>query len=126
MRADNATRYPTRKLKTVMCAIHAGMPKQLHSWKRLVVQIRYCDDPSALAGEATLSGHYMQLRLPRKDLDLLLFAELFHHELLHAYGYDHDEFPDHLWKGYLRDRGESYEYILEKAHLDRWLHEAEE
>ncbi len=111
MKIDNRTDYPTRRLRSLLCAVHNAQGKKLPTWGRLVVEIGYRrrgDRP--YTGHAHLNGYFCRLTVPRPTIDVRAdhpqydrikekeglavakFCALWDHEILHLYGVRHRDF----------------------------------
>jgi hypothetical protein len=147
MRVNNKTRYGTRKLRSIFCAVHSDIATPLDTWRHLTVTVvysrrrrrhrwndederieSYLDDggPRNMSGHASLDGYSMTLCVPRTHLQSLWLAKLFHHELLHSYGKRHPEYPKSLGSDFWRGDAENYRWILDKHELPELLDEKPE
>jgi len=105
----NTSLYDTKKLKSLFCFIHNLLAKdegRLPQWATLTIEIKKHKHSKGYSGWAYLGKVYgdgadMCLRMG-KDLSLNGLAQLFAHELMHSYGYDHQQFQtDPLYQGQL-------------------------
>jgi len=95
----NTSLYDTKKLKSLFCFIHNLLAKdegRLPQWATLTIEMMKHKHSKGYSGWAYLGKVYgdgadMRLRLG-KDLSLNGLAQLFAHELMHSYGYMHDQF----------------------------------
>lgn len=96
----NTSVYETKKLNTLFCFIHnliAKHERRLRRWSMLKIHVK--KHSRSYSGCANLGVPYffneniphMTLRM-HKDLSLNEIAQLFAHELMHSYGYDHHQF----------------------------------
>ena len=99
----NTTNLDNKKLQSLCSFIHKLIAKKegrLKQWKRLKIQIvnkAYGYSGLAYMGEVFGSGADMTLRVSQNTKENMTskFSQLFAHELMHSYGYDH--------KGFRRD-----------------------
>ena len=102
MRLINQTPYPTRLLRSLICAVHTaeakgGRGRRLPRWSRLTIKIAIRRAGNRdYTGHAYLSGHYSHLSVPPGGLDVAAFAALWRHELWHLYGIRHGDFPESI------------------------------
>ncbi len=96
----NTSAFDTVKLKTLYSHIHREISKsegKLRYWKTLKIQI--WQKKHGYSGRAYLDKYYgvnydMHLSMS-EDLSLYNIAQLFAHELMHNYGYEHSQFRHH-------------------------------
>ena len=96
----NTSLYDTKKLNALFCFIHNLIAKhegRLRRWSMLKIQIK--KHSRSYSGCADLGvPNYVNQKIPHmtlrmhKDLSLTDVAQLFAHELMHSYGYDHHQF----------------------------------
>lgn len=93
----NTSGFETKKLKSLYCYIHALMSKsegRLPQWKTLKVEIRsksFGYSGRAYLGKVFGTGWDMFLSMSNK-LSIEQISQLFAHELMHSYGYDHNQY----------------------------------
>jgi hypothetical protein len=147
MRVINKTRYDTRTLRSIFCAVHGDMARKLDTWQHLCVTIvysrrrrrhrfneetqkieHYLDSggPTNMNGNAAYSGYRMRLRVPRTQVNTLWLAKLFHHEILHNYGKRHSEYPTHLDRKFWATGAEGYRWIIAKHEIPELMDEPPE
>ncbi len=101
----NTSLYDTKKLKGLFCHVHSQLSKyegRLPHWKSLKIQVmdkvqgRHASG-SAYVGNVERHRQYrtevpdMWLSL-NKETSLEVIAQLFGHELMHSYGYQHSQY----------------------------------
>ena len=96
----NTSLYETKKLNALFCFIHNLIAKhegRLRRWSMLKIQVK--KHSRNYSGCADLGvPNYVNQKIPHmtlrmhKDLSLTDVAQLFAHELMHSYGYDHHQF----------------------------------
>lgn len=105
----NTTRYDTRLLRRIVCAVHNGLARtegRLPQWPGLSIEVRHgkrsYHDRSWAYGHYELTGRAwwqdISLRLPPGRVIVTDVAALVEHELLHCYGHGHDAIGAHYWK----------------------------
>lgn len=93
----NTSAFDTVKLKTLFSQIHREISKsegKLRFWKTLKIQIwnkKYGYSGCAYLGKYYGVNYDMHLSMSQ-DISLYDMAQLFAHELMHNYGYDHSQF----------------------------------
>ena len=107
----NTSLYETKKLKSLFCFIHTLLSQyegRLPSWKHLTISVVKHKDQNNYSGWAyhmpksgaprhgrkyawREKGADMHLRMGR-GISLTDISQLFAHELMHSYGYDHSQF----------------------------------
>ena len=99
MKIDNQTRYSTRKLRTILCAVHRTMFPRHHHWQRVRVTIAYSRKGDGLySGHAWCPGTRSHLSVPCGELDVASLVAVWRHELLHLLGVTHGDMNDsQLW-----------------------------
>lgn len=97
MELYNETGYPTRKLRALICAVHAELAKtekrRLPTWNKLRVWVVYS---AKFGGAATYDGTWMVMKLQTGGHSTARIAKLIDHELRHSYGYTHRQMPAYL------------------------------
>ena len=96
----NTSVYETKKLNTLFCFIHNLIAKhegRLRRWSMLKIHVK--KHSRSYSGCANLGvPNYVDENIPHmtlrmhRDLSLNEIAQLFAHELMHSYGYDHHQF----------------------------------
>ncbi len=95
MKLDNQTDYPTRVLRSIMCAVHSAEPRgRLRTWDRLTVKVVY--SRGRHTGYAFYHGLSARLRVPKDGMNVAKFAALWRHELWHLYGIPHADYPPNV------------------------------
>lgn len=99
MKIVNNTEYDTRRLRTMVCAVHKYIAKtegRLPQWGELAVEFDYCKARKGCPlGRYRANGngrawyHNISIRLPRGFTYAFVLADLLQHELYHLYGYKH-------------------------------------
>tara|TARA_R110002012_G_scaffold199962_1_gene368918 strand:+ start:41 stop:862 length:822 start_codon:yes stop_codon:yes gene_type:complete len=105
----NTSGFDTVKLGSLFCFIHTQVAKdegRLSFWKTLNIQVQN-KTTSTYSGRAYLgkwgSGWDMFLSIS-DEISIVSLSQLFAHELMHNYGYEHHQFPRHpLSKEQLED-----------------------
>ena len=103
MKIVNTSLYDSKNLKTLFCFIHTLMSKQegrLSHWKSLQIKVMNKTKGNSYSGQACLgyvkhSTHSDQTDMwlsISKECSLHEIAQLFSHELMHSYGYNHHQF----------------------------------
>jgi len=117
----NTSEFDTVKLKTLFSHIHRDISKtegKLRFWKTLKIQI--WNKKSGWSGCAYVGKYYgvkydMHLSMS-KNISLYDMAQLFAHELMHNYGYDHSQFRtdplDEKQMQVIKDRFGDISYFL--------------
>ena len=96
----NTSSFDTGKLRSLFSFIHNQIAKdegKLSYWKNLNIQIwhkSYGYSGHAYLGKYYGNGHDMHLSMA-DDMSLYSMSQLFAHELMHSYGYEHHQFPRH-------------------------------
>lgn len=102
MKLINETKYDTRTLRSLVCAIHTfeangGRGHRLRSWKRLTIRIAYAKKGNRrFTGHAYYHGGYSHLSVPRGTVSVQHLAALWRHELWHLYGIRHCDYPESI------------------------------
>ena len=105
----NTSGFDTGKLRSLFSFIHTQVAKdegRLSFWKTLNIQVQN-KTTSTYSGRAYLgkwgSGWDMFLSIS-DEISIVSLSQLFAHELMHNYGYEHHQFPRHpLSKEQLED-----------------------
>ena len=96
----NTSLFETKKLKSLFCLVHSQLAKdegRLPHWKSLKIQVMDKVQGRHASGCAYVGKVYsrgepdMWLSL-NKETSLERIAQLFGHELMHSYGYHHNQF----------------------------------
>lgn len=109
MKLQNETEYRTREMKKILTAVHRFLARhegRLPQWSRVIFEIRYTRHRIS-SGHAYLHGTYSLLRFrrpagrawkrgrdgmaPEDAARVRDVARLGYHEILHLYGYHHDQ-----------------------------------
>jgi len=95
----NTSLYDTKKLQSLFCLIHSQLAKyegRLPQWKSLKIQVmdkvkgRHA---SGCAYRGKVYGNQPDMWLSlNKETSLEVIAQLFAHELMHSYGYNHSQY----------------------------------
>jgi len=95
----NTSLYETKKLQSLFCLIHSQLAKyegRLPQWKSLKIQVmdkvkgRHA---SGCAYRGKVYGNQPDMWLSlNKETSLEVIAQLFAHELMHSYGYNHSQY----------------------------------
>jgi len=95
----NTSLYETKKLQSLFCLIHSQLAKyegRLPQWKSLKIQVmdkvkgRHA---SGCAYRGKVYGNQPDMWLSlNKETSLEVIAQLFGHELMHSYGYNHSQY----------------------------------
>jgi hypothetical protein len=93
MKVKNNTLYSTRRIRSVLCAVHSEVARaegRLPRWKRVTFEI--VNTIRGGSGYAHRYGTYARLRLPglhnTRPCNYDTLIRLGWHELLHLYGYE--------------------------------------
>lgn len=96
MKVVNDTRFDTRELRRILCAVHRDESRKrgkMHRWRDLAVTVSYAKRGNrGYTGHAYFSGWRAHLSIPRGTANRAEVAALWHHELLHLYGLRHRDF----------------------------------
>jgi len=101
MKIINNTKWSTRNLRSLICAVikrqkHEG-PLSFIQKKYLIIRIDYSKRYNNYSGYAYLNKFFMQINIPKTDdlvkkLDVDQVAFVIDHELMHVRGYNHRQF----------------------------------
>jgi len=106
----NTSLYETKKLNSLFCLVHSQLAKyegRLPHWSTLNIQVMdkvkgRDSSGCAYVGKVNSNRPHMWISI-NKETSLERIAQLFGHELMHSYGYHHNQFR---------------KYPLEQHHLD--------
>jgi hypothetical protein len=136
MKLTNETKYDTRILRSIMCAVHADgaavrigtrnarrKDGRLRTWRALEVKVVYARS-RRYSGYAYYHGMYSLLRVPRGHLSPEHFAALWRHELAHLYGISHQEMGREIYRCHLGEWSRPYAERFGPTIEEKGLHEA--
>jgi len=104
VRVLNKTDYPTRAIRSILCAVHSAEPRgRLKQWHQLSVEIVYARRTNwPYTGSAYINGTNAYLSVPRPGteyangvhtcLAVVKLAALWRHEMWHLYGFEHCDY----------------------------------
>ena len=95
----NTSKFDSKKLRSLFCFVHTLIAKDKHvgrlkHWNTLKIEIRHKShgfSGRAYLGKVYGNGWDMFLSLS-KGTSLRWLSQLFAHELMHSYGYDHHQY----------------------------------
>lgn len=93
MKITNSTRFETRRIRSIVCAVAARLARsegKLAAWRHMRVAITYTRQFRGPSGLAAIGGAWIRLRIPSTGCNVAQFAAVVEHELLHSYGHKHD------------------------------------
>ncbi len=94
MKILNKSRWDTVDLKKVFTEVlrrNSKVEGKLDKWQHQNLKITVVSSRYRYSGYATYNGVSVRLRIPSENIDPVLVAWLFEHELCHIRGYHHNQ-----------------------------------